>query len=67
MTDGVVEPTKRALTIVLVPLLERDEIVPVAVRLARVRLPENMESPWTENLKAGEVVPMPTEPPVVAR
>ena len=41
--------------------------VPVAVSDARDRLPEKRESPWTESLDEGVVVPMPTEPPVVAR
>jgi len=34
--------------------------VPVAVRLASERLPENKLLPWTESVDAGVVVPMPT-------
>ena len=37
-------------------------MVPVAVRLAKVRLPEMIESPWTEKREEGVVVPMPTLP-----
>ena len=45
----------------LVPSPER-VTVPVAVKLANERLPENRALPWTERVVAGEVVAIPTEP-----
>ena len=44
-----------------------ETVVPVAVRLAAEMLPEKRPLPWTERSCEGEVVPMPTFPPVVAR
>jgi len=38
------------------------ETVPVAVRLARERVPEMRPFPWTERIWVGEVVPMPRLP-----
>jgi len=38
------------------------ETVPVAVRLARERLPEMRPLPWTERIWVGELVPMPIDP-----
>ena len=40
------------------------ESVPVAVMLAAERLPLTSPLPWTERSCEGDVVPMPTEPPV---
>ena len=41
-------------------------MVPVAVRLARVRLPEKRAEPWTDKRDEGEVVPMPNLPVLVS-
>ena len=41
--------------------------VPVAVMLAAERLLEKSALPWTERSCEGEVVPSPTEPPLVAK
>ena len=41
--------------------------VPVAVRFAREILPLKSPLPCTESACVGEVVPMPTEPPLVAK
>lgn len=54
--------TERVLDRVEAPVIVA---VPVAVKLARDRLPEKRESPWTESLDAGEVVPIPTLPELV--
>ncbi len=43
------------------------EMVPVAVRLAKVKVLEMRALPWTEKRAPGVVVPMPTEPPLVAK
>ena len=43
------------------------ETVPVAVRLARERLPEMRPLPWTERIWVGEVVPRPRLPEVSMR
>ena len=39
----------------------------IILRLASETLPENRPLPWIDRVEAGEVVPMPTEPPSVAK
>ena len=49
--------------IVEVPLVPVTVMVPVAMRFAKDRFPENKPFPCTENKELGEVVPMPKLPP----
>lgn len=45
-----------------IPIFPEIEAVPVAVRLAKERLPENRPSPCTESCAHGVVLPMPMRP-----
>lgn len=64
---SVLEPFARMFPKVPCPVTEAfaENIVPVAVRLARERLPEMRPFPWTERFVEGVVVPTPTLPLVL--